>query len=128
LLDMMVAQSAFWVGLLYDEAALTATEALLRGAGWQDAITARAAVPRQGLGAPWRGGTLRDILPDVLAIARDGLRARRRRNGTGRDETIYLDPLREIASGGPTQAEYWLGRYEKAWGSDVSRIFREAAI
>jgi glutamate--cysteine ligase len=127
-LDMMVAQSAFWVGLLYDEAALTAAEALLRGAGWQDAVTARAAVPRQGLGAPWRGGTLRDILPDVLAIARDGLRARRRRNAAGRDETIYLDPLREIASGGPTQAEYWLGRHEKAWGGDVSRIFREAAI
>ncbi len=127
-LDMMVAQSALWVGLLYDDAALTAAEALLRGAGWQDAITARAAVPRQGLAAPWRGGTLRDILPDVLAIARDGLRARRRRNTAGQDETIYLDPLREIAAGGPTQAEYWLARYDDAWDGDVSRIFREAAI
>ncbi|HEY8290085.1 MAG TPA: glutamate--cysteine ligase, partial [Acetobacteraceae bacterium] len=63
-----------------------------------------------------------------LGIARDGLRARARRNATGQDETIYLDPLREIAAGGPTQAEYWLGRYEKAWGGDVSRIFQEAAI
>ncbi|MGA8197584.1 MAG: glutamate--cysteine ligase, partial [Acetobacteraceae bacterium] len=33
--DMMVSQSAFWVGLLYDEAALSAAEALLRGAGWE---------------------------------------------------------------------------------------------
>ncbi len=52
--DMMLAQSALWVGLLYDDAALTAAEALLRGAGWQDAIAARAAVPRLGLDAPWR--------------------------------------------------------------------------
>ena len=46
--EMMLAQSALWVGLLYDEAALAAAEALLRGAGWQDAIAARTAVPRLG--------------------------------------------------------------------------------
>ena len=82
--DMMLAQSALWVGLLYDDAALTAAEALLRGAGWEDAVTARAAVPRQGLDAPWRGGTLRDIVADVVAIAEDGLRARRHRDAIGR--------------------------------------------
>jgi glutamate--cysteine ligase len=127
-MDMMVAQSALWVGLLYDDAALTAAEALLRGATWQDAVTARAAVPKQGLDAPWRGGRLRDILPDVLAIARDGLAARHQVNAAGQSETIYLDPLSEIAAGGPTQAEYWLGRYEQAWRGDISRIFQEAAI
>jgi glutamate--cysteine ligase len=127
-MDMMVAQSALWVGLLYDDAALTAAEALLRGATWQDAVTARAAVPKQGLDAPWRGGRLRDILPDVLAIARDGLAARHQVNAAGQSETIYLDPLSEIAAGGPTQAEYWLGRYEQAWRGDISRIFEEAAI
>ena len=90
--DMMLAQSAFWVGLLYDDAALTAAEALLRGAGWEDAITARSAVPRQGLAAPWRGGTLRDLAGDVVAIARDGLRARSRLNEAGDDETGLSRP------------------------------------
>ena len=33
--DMMVAQSALWVGLLYDDAALTAAEALVHGLGWE---------------------------------------------------------------------------------------------
>ncbi|MGH7152964.1 MAG: glutamate--cysteine ligase, partial [Acetobacteraceae bacterium] len=32
--EMMVAQSAFWVGLLYDEAALTSAEELMRGVTW----------------------------------------------------------------------------------------------
>ena len=113
--DMMVAQSAFWVGLLYDDAALTAAEALLRGAAWEDAVALRAAVPREGLAAAWRGGTLRDLARDAVAIARDGLRARARRDAAGRDESIYLAPLEAIAAGEPTQAEHWLARYHQAW-------------
>jgi glutamate--cysteine ligase len=126
--EMMLAQSALWVGLLYDDAALTAAEALLRGAGWEDAVTARAAVPRQGLNAPWRGGTLRDIVADVVTIAEDGLRARCHRDASGDDECVYLDPLRAIAAGALTQAEHWLGRYHGAWNGRVSPIFAEAAI
>jgi glutamate--cysteine ligase len=126
--DMMLAQSALWVGLLYDDAALAAAEALVRGAGWQDAITARAAVPRLGLDAPWRGGVLRDILPSVVTIAADGLRGRSMRDSTGTDESAYLDPLQAIASGAPTQAEHWLSRYYGAWNGDIGRIFAEAAI
>jgi glutamate--cysteine ligase len=126
--DMMLAQSALWVGLLYDDAALTAAEALLRGAGWQDAITARAEVPRRGLNAPWRGGTLRDIVADVVTIAGDGLRARGFRNTAGDDERIHLGPIHAIATGAPTQAERWLALYNGAWNGDAGRIFAEAAI
>jgi glutamate--cysteine ligase len=126
--DMMIAQSALWVGLLYDDAALAAAEALLRGCGWQDAIAARAAVPRQGLETAWRGGKLRDIVADVITIAADGLRARGYRNDTGNDERALLEPLHAIAAGAPTQAEHWLACYNGAWNRDVRRIFAEAAI
>jgi glutamate--cysteine ligase len=126
--DMMLAQSALWVGLLYDDAALASAEALLRGAGWEDAVAARAAVPRLGLAAPWRGGTLRDIAGHVVAIARDGLRARGLLDGAGNDEQVFLAPLQEIAEGRPTQAEHWLAQYHGAWRGDASRIFAEAAI
>jgi glutamate--cysteine ligase len=126
--DMMVAQSAFWVGLLYDEAALSAAEELLRGAGWEDAVALRAAVPREGLAAPWRGGSLRDLARDAVVIARDGLRARARHDAVGRDESVYLAPLEAIADGEPTQAEQWLARYHGMWHGDVRRIFADAAI
>jgi glutamate--cysteine ligase len=126
--EMMLAQSALWVGLLYDDAALSAAEELLRGAGWADAVAARAAVPRLGLAAPWRGGTLRDIVSDVVAIAGDGLRARGCRDAAGNDEQVHLEPLRAIAAGAPTQAEYWLERYHGAWRGQTGLIFREAAI
>jgi glutamate--cysteine ligase len=126
--DMLLAQAALWVGLLYDDAALAAAEALLRGAGWEDAVAARAAVPREGLATTWRGGTLRDIAGDVIAIAQDGLRARGRLNAAGDDERAYLEPLQAIAAGAPTQAEHWLARYHGAWQGETGRIFQEAAI
>ncbi|MBV9249365.1 MAG: hypothetical protein JO227_09010 [Acetobacteraceae bacterium] len=91
----------------------------------------RAAVPREGLAArlPWfPGGSLRDLARDVITIARDGLAARGLRDASGRDESLYLDPLETIARGGPTQAEHWLTRYHGEWDRDVRKIFAEAAI
>jgi glutamate--cysteine ligase len=126
--DMMVAQSALWVGLLYDDAALTAAEALVRGMGWDDAVALRGAVPRRGLATPFRAGNLRDLARDVVAIARDGLRARNRRDKYGNDESIHLTPLFEICAGGPVPAEYWLEQNRTVWNGNVRNIFAEAAI
>ena len=88
--DMMLAQSALWVGLLYDDAALTAAESLLRGAGWDDAVTMRASVPRHGLATIWRGRDLRLLARDVVSIAHDGLQSRNRRNHSGETEAVFL--------------------------------------
>ena len=124
--DMMLAQSALWVGLLYDDAALAAAEALVRRRPWAEYAALRAAVPRLALGAPWQGGTLRDLARDVLMIARDGLRARAQPGGL--DESQYLAPLEPLVAGAPTQAEHWLERFHGPWRGDAGRIFAEAAI
>jgi glutamate--cysteine ligase len=103
---------------------------IIRGA----ALALRQAVPRTvlerrwGLQTKWRGGSLRDLGREVIALASEGLRARRRLDAAGRDERVYLEPLEEIVAGKPTQAEAWLARYQGAWRGDVRKIFREAAI
>jgi len=125
---MMVAMSAFWVGILYDEAALTAAEALVADVSPEALTAVRAEVPRRGLDAPWRRGRLRDLVQPLVAIAEGGLAARNFTNPAGADERIYLEPLREIAAGGPTQAEHWLERWRGDWAGDTRRIFAEAAI
>jgi len=129
---MMLAQSALWVGLLYDESALTAAEAIVRQLTWNELLALRAAVPRVGLAAKFtlggRPAVLRDWLPTVVAIACDGLRARARLNAKGLDETIYLQPLETIAAGGPTQAEHWLACHAGAWHGDTTQILRAAAV
>ena len=125
---MMVAQSALWVGLLYDEAALAAADALVRSRPWAEYAGLRAAVPRLALDAPFAAGTARDLARDIVAIARDGLRARARKDAAGQDERVHLAPLEPMLDGGPTQAEQWLERNETVWRGDVSRIFQEAAV
>jgi len=119
---MMLAQSALWVGLLYDDAALAAAHALVSRYRWQDLAGIRSDVPRRGLDTPFATGTVRDLAREAVAIAADGLRAR------GLDEAAYLEPLQAIVEGAPTQAEVWLGKYHGEWQGDVSRIFLEAAI
>ncbi len=44
--DMMLAQSAFWVGLLLDDDALAAAVSLVSGQSWADTVALRDAVPR----------------------------------------------------------------------------------
>jgi glutamate--cysteine ligase len=117
---MLMAQPALWAGLLYDDAAQKAAAALIRGWDVASLRALRMEVPRTALHATLAGRSLRDIARDVLAIARDGLKAR------GLGEEVYLAPLEEIAESGLTQAERWLQRHDRAWGGDLSRIFAEA--
>ena len=125
---MMLAQSALWVGLLYDEAALAAADVLVHAAPWSAFTALRPVVPRQGLATPWQHGVLRDLARDMVAIARDGLRARARRDASGDDESGYLAPLEAIVAGAPTQAEHWLAQYLGPWRGDVRPIFAAAAV
>ena len=133
---MMVAQSALWVGLLYDDAALAAADALVREQPWERYIALRAEVPVRGLEAPWPAtsardpttGTVRALAARMVAIAGEGLAARGIRSAAGDDERRHLAPLLPIVHGAPNQAESWLLQYHGAWNGDATRIFLEAAI
>jgi len=125
---MMLAQSALWVGLLYDPAALEAAWALVRRRPWQDYAALRPLVPRLGLETPWQGGRLRDLAREVVAIAEQGLSARARLDAAGRDERRHLAPLAAIVAGAPTQAEHWLKQYQGMWAGDVRHILRDAQV
>ena len=124
---MMLAQSALWVGLLYDDAALTAADQLVRQHPWADYAALRVLVPQLAMNTPWQAGTLRNLAQDVLAIARSGLQARAREREIA-DESVYLAPLDEIAAGGLTQAEQWLCKYAAVWKGDASLVLEVAKI
>nr|WP_298797855.1 glutamate--cysteine ligase [uncultured Acetobacter sp.] len=126
--EMMLAQSALWVGLLYDDAALEAAYELVCERPWEDYAKLRALVPSQALNTPWGEGTVRDLAAQVIGIAMDGLQARNFVDENEREEWAYLAPLTALAAGAPTQAERWLERYYGAWMGDTSRIFAESEI
>ena len=118
---------AFWVGLLYDEAALDAAEALTRDWSFAEVIAMREAVPGQALATRLRDATLREVAREVLDISRRGLAARARLNREGRDETGYLAPLDEVVARGTTSAEEMLGAYGTRWGGSIEPAFLEYA-
>ncbi len=118
---------AFWVGLLYDEEALDAADALTKSWTYEDVLAMRDAVPAQGIGMPFGSGTLRDIARDVLAISRLGLRNRNRRNAEGYDESTFLSTLDEVVARGTTSAEEMLTAYHTRWGGSIEPAFMEYA-
>jgi glutamate--cysteine ligase len=117
----LTALPAFWVGLLYDDAAQKAARALTKGWSVEEIRALRTAVPAAALEARIAGRRLQDVARDVLAIARGGLKAR------GLGEETHLDPLDAVVATGQTQADRWLERCAGAWGGDVSKVFGEAA-
>tara|TARA_R110000782_G_scaffold182437_6_gene272769 strand:- start:112478 stop:113851 length:1374 start_codon:yes stop_codon:yes gene_type:complete len=117
---------ALWVGLLYDQTALDAAWDLVKDWNIEERQMLRDSVPKLGLDAPVSGGrTLRDIAPQVLAIAQAGLAARARLNASGDNETGYLAELHEVVARGKTPAEMLLERFHGAWGGDMTRIYAE---
>jgi glutamate--cysteine ligase len=116
---------AFWVGLLYDDGALDAAEALTRDWAFEEVSALRDAVPAQGLRAEFRGKPLFDVAREVLAIARQGLVARARLNGDGVDESVFLAPLDEVLAKKATLAEDMLALYHGRWNGSVEPVFSE---
>lgn len=118
---------AFWVGLLYDDAALDAAWELVKDWSMEEREALRSAVPKLALDAPLPGGgTLRDIAGEVLDIAAAGLNARARINASGDNESGFLDPLREIVRTGKVPAQVLLDRFNGDWGGDITRVYEEA--
>ncbi|RIK83939.1 MAG: glutamate--cysteine ligase [Hyphomicrobiales bacterium] len=118
---------AFWVGLLYDEAALDAAEALTRDWSFAEVVAMRDAVPTQALATRFRNATLREIAREALEISRRGLAARGRLNREGSDETGYLAPLDEVVARGTTSAQEMLTAWRTRWGGSIEPVFLEYA-
>ncbi|GJE57155.1 glutamate--cysteine ligase [Methylobacterium thuringiense] len=120
---MIAAQAAFWVGLFYDGSALDAAWDLVKDWSAEERECARASAPRLGLAASLGGKSLGAVAAEALAISRSGLQARARRDGTGRDETVFLRPLEAIVVAGRTHAEDRLADYDGPWQKSVDPAF-----
>jgi len=125
--NRLCALPAFWVGLLYDDAALDAAWDLVKDFTLAERHALRDGVPKHALGLPFRGGTARDLARRALEIAVAGLRRRAAQDRCGTDETGFLDPLVEIVESGQTPAERKLALFHGEWQGSVDPVFREFA-
>ena len=125
--NRICALPAFWVGLLYDDAALDAAWSLVRDWTMDEREALRSAVPKLALDAPIPGGgKLKDLAAEVLDVAQRGLAARAQLNASGDNETGFLEPLHEIVESGTVPAQRLLDLYHGAWGGDITRVYEES--
>lgn len=125
--NRICALPAFWVGLLYDNAALDAAWALVKDWTMEEREALRNAVPKFALDAPVPGGgRLLDLAREVLAISRQGLVSRNRLNSSGDSEAGFLEPLQEIVDSGKVPAQRLLDKLHGPWGGDVGRVYEES--
>lgn len=121
--NMICALPALWVGLLYDAEAQSAAAELVRGFKTKDIAEARMQAATHGLKGQIGGRSMLDMARKMVNISALGLQNRNRVSEAGDNEVGFLDPLREIAESGRTQAEILLERYDNEWASDVRRMY-----
>jgi glutamate--cysteine ligase len=122
--EMILALSAFWVGLLYDATALDGAWDLVKPWSSADRERLRTEAPRLALRAEIAGRPLREVARDVLALSRAGLRRRAILNGAEEDEARYLDLLETIVGSGLTSADRLLRAYREEWGGSIEPAFQ----
>ena len=119
---------ALGTGLLYDQASLDAAWDLVKSWSAEEREGLRNAVPRTALKTPFRRVTVLEVARQVFAISRAGLQRRAQRNGEGKDESIFLEPVETILRNGLTPADEILTRYGGEWGRRTDPLFRDYAF
>jgi glutamate--cysteine ligase len=125
--NQLCALPAFWVGLLYDDVALDAAWDLVKDFSKAERHALRDGVPKEALHLKFRDHTVRELSLEALKIADHGLKRRNVRGNRGADESIYLEPLLEIALSGKTQADTKLEQFHANWNGSVDPVFSEYA-
>jgi glutamate--cysteine ligase len=125
--NSLCALPAFWVGLLYDDTALDAAWDLVKDFSRAERHALRDGVPKEALALRFRDHSVRELSLEALKIAQDGLGRRNAQGNRGTDESIYLEPLMEIALSGKTQADSKLELFHGKWNESVDPVFRDYA-
>lgn len=118
----IVALPAFWVGLMYDGAALDAAWDLVRGLDAETREGLRVAASKDALEGQAGGVKLLDLARAAVGLSHAGLAAR------GLGEERHLAPLVDSLKTGHVQADRWLARDRGEWQGDLTRLYAEAEL
>src|SRR6266850_3405126 len=80
-----------------------------------------------GLSMVFRDRLLAEWARDVVEIAHAGLRARKRLDAHGSDETVYLAPLDRAVASGLAPADELMAKWQNEWHGSFAPLFRDYA-
>ena len=123
----LCALPALWAGLLYHAPSLDAAWDLAADWSMEERQQLRRDAAQLGLRASVRGRSVQSLAQEVLEIAREGLKARNRLDGSGANETGFLAPLQDSADSGLTPADRKLRLFKEQWKGDLRPLFEDFA-
>ena len=126
--NQLCSMPAFWVGLLYDQAALDAAWDWVKDWSEEERDQLRRDVPKYGLQTKFRNQTMQDLVKIALVLAREGLKSRQKFNGHGELETVFLDDLDDMAKTGQSNADILIEKYGNDWGGDITKAYRDCSF
>lgn len=103
-------------GLMYDRPTLLALEKITEKWTYREYLDLREGAAELGLQYVFRGEKLLDIARDLIDIAESALKKDRILNYFGEDESVYLQPIKELIFGfGGSPSEWLIYHWERKW-------------
>jgi glutamate--cysteine ligase len=125
--ELMPALSALIKGAFYDNDCLHAAWDLVKGWSWDERMQVYLDSHENALAARFRRHSLLDLAKEFLEIAWEGLRRQHVVNDAGDDETIYLNPLKNLLAQGKCPADILLDKWQGELQKDIQKLIAYSA-
>ncbi len=124
--DLICSQPAFWIGLVYNQDSFNKAQELVESWTQDDRNYINNIVPKEGLQAKFKDGTILDVAQNLFEISKQGLNAR---NILARNkkynETFYVRDLESNLSRGESPADLLINKFNNEWDHDINKIYTE---
>ena len=124
----VLAVPALVKGIFHEGDCLDAVEDMVRRWTYDGCTALYRDVTRGGMRARMQGILVRDLARELHAIADEGLKRQGDRDAVGRDERIYLDPLREYLEAGRSPADLTLEGWAEGPTGRIERLVAESGF
>ena len=115
---------AFWTGILYDDEILEAIWNIIKDWKFNEIKNFYKNVRKDGLKAITPNNeSLLDFTKKILDFCAKGLK-KRKCYKKGKDESIFLEPLKIILNSGKSPAETWKKLFLGEWNNNVDMLYK----
>ncbi len=124
--DLICSQPAFWIGLIYDENSFNKAQEVTESWTQDDRNYINEIVPKEGLHAKFKGGSILDIAQKLFEISKKGLDSRNILSRNKKyNETFYLKDLESNLTLGQSPADILINKFNTKWDQDINNIYSE---
>jgi glutamate--cysteine ligase len=115
-------------GVFYEPDCLDAADDLVKRWSFSDCSSLYADVTRSSMKARLKGIPVLELARELGSIAEEGLRRQAVLDGEGRDERLYLEPVRELLSAGRAPAQVIAERWSGPWKEQIPPLVTDSGF